>query len=828
MSDLSLIHGAGGGGDKPKEPTNTPDNLFSEDVVEFALAVSEGPIRGLVNGAKSFYVGDTPLVSETGYKNFDKFAIGVYPGYPDGSAIPVALQLGGQTSNFQVGVNLLQNVEVIRQTSPTLRGQIDELEVRINFQRLMVNNSDGSFNNTAKVQIQYKATAASTWLNFYNQGAPVSVVFTDLDPQGQRIVHYEVAEGAQVVKDQVIATIEYVLNGTESTGLGSTYYKFQQGTNKVRAPTAGYVHLSLSDGWTGTLDGSPVAQVTPISGEDGVLYITGKTSSGYAKDFRIPVPRLPDDDWMIRVVKLNPDNSTTAFAEMQWESFQATTKTPVAYPDVAIVHGLGVATGQFSSIPDFSGVYDGLIVRVPSNYNPDLRTYDESTPWDGTFKFAWTNNPAWILYDLIVNPRYGYAKHYPYIDANRFDFYLAAKWCDEQVPNSNGVGTSPRFTYNDVLSEPRQARDMLSYVAGAFNAICWDDLSGKIHLRVDRDDVASMMFTPENITKEGFNYSFTDISTRVNDISVVFVNPELDWNEDRRRYPGITTDENAIAKYGRIPEDFIAVGCTSLEEALRRAKIRLLTAQTETTTVTFTTTRLGSLLSLFDVILIADPVMGWSQSGRIKSYDDQYVYLRDPIFIETMETYVMKVQNVGEIIEVNVTPEQVGQVYRLALSTPLPAQLPGKAVFTLEQTGGFGFAKPFRVLSVTEVEGSPYTYAISALEINRNKYYEGDNLPSIGEFQYSYKQVVLPSEVQGAYAESGDAHLLILPTGEIITRIFVTWNPPLSGEVTNYEVEWRRVGQEDWQHMNVAGTSCYISPAEPNAEYEIRIRSVIA
>lgn len=730
IENLKAFKGAGG----PDQPTTTADNLKSEDVVEFALAISEGPIRGLHRGAKDFFVGDTPLVNENDARNFDKFAIGVHPGYPEGAAIPLDLKLGGVTSNMAVGVNLLQNIMVVRQVLSASRGTIDQLEVRVFISRLLNAASDGStYNETAQFVLEYKSTTDETW--------------------------------------------------------------------------------------------------TPFVGTDRIVSVTGKTTVGVLKEFRKDVPRLPDADWQIRMMKISPDNDDHVIVDMSWESVQMTNKEKLTYPNTAIVHGLGVANGQFSSIPEFSGVYDGLVIRVPTNYNPDLRTYDDTLPWDGSFKFAWTNNPAWVLYDLITNTRYGMAAHRRYIDANRFKFYEAARWCDEPVTEGAGPGKRPRYTYNDVLIEPRPAMEMLQYVAGSFNGLIWDDLQGQIHLRVDKDDPAVQLFTPENVVDSGggntFSYTFTDSSVRANDVSVTFTNPDLDWAEDRRRIPNVTTSEDDIAKYGRIPMDFIAVGCTNASEAIAKAQVRLLSALTETTMVTFTTSRQGALLNLYDVILVSDPDMGWSLSGRVSTYDKDFVNFRDFIYMETLKEYTMKLQSQNGIIEVKVRPEQIGHVKRLiVVNKDMPANLPKLCVFTLEEDGGLGFAKPFRVLTLEEVDGSPYLYSVTALEINRNKYVLSEQGTPITEPTYGFQQPFLPGQPTNFRALSGDDQLLVMPTGEVVSRILCTWRKPFSAIVKGYELQYKLVGDETWVSVLTNQTEQYISPIKPGAHYSLRVASI--
>lgn len=818
--DKKLFHGAddGGGG-----PSNTPDNLFSEDVVEFALAISEGPIRGLSEGAKTFLVGNTPLLGVDGTRNFEKFAIGVHPGYPEGAASPIQFQLGGVSSNSSVGVSLLKGVPVTRQTDPVLRGVIDELEVRLQFARLLTASDSGTANAKARFKLEYKTTTESTWHPFFGMAvSPVSNTsvtyfngsFVDGgNPFGDTLGSILVSVGASVQMGDVVA----------QSSLG--YLVLASASGIVASIDASIGDLLAPDTLTQILTINTVT--TTGDNGNGELAVEGKTTGGYVREFRTPVPRTTTADWMIRVTKLsddnnNPDVDTGIFVDMSWDSYQATTKTNPTYPNTAVVHGIGVATGQFSSLPDLAGIYDGLLVRVPTNYNVDLHTYDESVPWNGTFKFAWTDNPAWILYDLIVNSRYGLAAYRPYVDANRFDFYLAAKWCDQEVEPGQR-----RYSFNMWIGDLRPGLDMLAYVAGSFNALIWDDLNGQIHLKVDKDDPAVMMFTPENVKDGLFNYNFTDINSRANDVTVSFINPDLDWNEDRRRVPNVTTNEDSIVQNGRIPLDFIAVGCTNAPEAIRKAKVRLISAQTETTMVSFITVRPGALLSLYDVILVADPNMGWSQSGRLTSYDSNFLNFRDPIYIETMGTYVVKIQTPHGVQEVNVTPESTGHVTRLALQSALPADIPKHTVFTIEGVASaFGFAKPFRVLSISEVDGSPYLYSINAIEINRNKYVHADGDTDLTEFDYSYKEPSLPGLPYGLLAESGDEQLLVTETGQVISRIKFSYRKPLAAVVSSFEIQWRNALDSEWKNEATTKEFIYLLPVVDGQKYTMRVRAV--
>ena len=633
---IDYLKGSKGKKSSPKAPTvvappaivSTPDNLRSKDTVEVILGIAEGPIFGLSNGAKSFYVGDTQLQNENGDFNFKTFQLRVYPGEED--ADPVSTILGGSSSNRVVNLELAYGIPVTRQTET---GQIDFIDVRLVIQRLLRSDQTGTYTHSVQFSIEYKPLSGSIWTKAY--GSDIS--------------------------------------------------------------------------------------------------ISGKTTSAYVKEIKVAVPRI-DEPYEIRITKLSPENTLELFSDIQWESFQETIAESKAYNNTAIVQLSGEASDQFSSIPSWSGIYKGLLVRIPSNYDPITRTY--TGMWDGTFNIGWTNNPAWCTYDFIMNDRYGIKSYYPDINLDKYDVYDAAQWCDELVPDGRG-GMHPRFTFNAYITEARSGKELARYMAGSFNATFFDDLNGTAYLRVDKDDDACHIFTQENIIGGEFEYSYTDITSRYNDITVTFKNPELGWSEDRRR----VADEVLMGKNGRVPLDFIAVGCTNDRQALRAAHYRMIVANTETCMVSFVTNRLGQFVNPFDVMLICDPDMGYGISGRIKELQNSghTVLLRTPIYLEAGVPYdIQFVLSDGSTFRTSLLDTTSGYNTTLNLSAPLDEDLvPAKTVFTLEHPTLIGLPRPFRVTKVEEVDGSPDQYLIEGININRNKWYDTDNLTDSGVVDYS-------------------------------------------------------------------------------------------
>lgn len=501
-------------------------------------------------------------------------------------------------------------------------------------------------------------------------------------------------------------------------GIGALYY--QDGDGNVNGTTGRFrIEYRKSD--------SP----TWIKYNNTDLYVGGKTTSTYVRDYRIMVQRDVTEGvhYEIKVTRLSEkssESSTGFFFTMYFSQYEEVDASAKEFKNTAIAHLLIKTSDQVTSLPQVHGIYKLLKIKVPSNYNPENHTYDGL--WDGTFKMAWTDNPAWCLYDLIVNDRYGVNAYYP-VTPDKWDFYEAGKYCDEMVDDGRG-GVEPRYTFNYLITESQSGPDMLNYIAATFNGIIYEDSLGLVRLFYeDNEKQAVQIFNPTNITAGGFNYTFSDPSNRYNEFTVTFLNPDLNWEEDRRRVTQPYGSEN-IDTYGRIPYDFNAIGCIKETEALRKARFKLITSLKETMTVTFSTNRAAMNINLFDTILVADPDMNYAQSGRIKSIseDRSTVYLRDKVFLEAGSSYELKIQTPYSVFTCNVVNREIGRVDELKLDNYLPDNVFEKAVFTLSGTDSiYGAPKPFRVISISENQGNLDEITIVATEIHRLKQDEADS-----------------------------------------------------------------------------------------------------
>lgn len=845
-----VLTGAGGGGGGP---TIVKDNLRSQDSIEFIMGVCEGPVAGLIDGPKSFYLGDTPLRSATGENNFEAFELHTYLGSPD--ATPITTVFGGTASNFQVGVHLTQAVPVLRTTSPSLRGLIDRLEVRIVFDQLLTTNDDGDqLDATAEFLLQWRKTTGpdTSWKSFLGADYggvemkfDVNVSRLDRNPGVVGTVHDDHSavlntSGNLGDKDGLDATYTMV-GGVVDTSVAGFNKRFNTTYGQFWFNTTTMAYLFVPNTAAISAVSSPQTVVIPFTGvaplylnmtaevritveKPGYMKLKGKTGSAYVKEY---VRRVPADgytgDYEIRVEKLTTETDENLFVSMAWESFQCVEVTdPLKFNNLVVVRGLGATSNQFSNIPQFTGIWAGKLVKIPVNYDPVTRYYDGI--WNGTFKLGYTDNPVWCLYDMLMDENYGAKKHYPRLAVDRFSFYEASQWCDVLVPRIGATGYQPRFTYHDLIDQPREGLGAAQYIASIFGGILTTDLNGNVRLKLDKPGAPVQIFGPESVTYEGFQYQFADMASRANDMLVTFVNPELDWAQDVRQ----VKVDSYIDANGRIPMDFVAVGCIDPFEAERRAYARLLSSNTEVTTVTFSATRPGILLEPYDIIGIVDPYMNWGLSGRIKSVVGSTINLREPLYLTAGASYTLTVQTVTGPLDLTV--QNTGGAYSTTLlitSGTLPIDLPAHAQFALT-SGSIGLVKPFRVLSINESEGKSDLYTITAIEINENKYTDADNMTLSPQQEYAFENSMIPAKPVRLQANSGTRHLYLNSDGRVMSRIYLTWEQDPTSFSTEFEVHYRRIDAEGYQMKLATGLDCYIDNVKDDAVYEIFMKSVNA
>ncbi|KWU26773.1 host specificity protein J [Burkholderia cenocepacia] len=353
-----------------------------------------------------------------------------------------------------------------------------------------------------------------------------------------------------------------------------------------------------------SVDGGSYAQVLSSA-------FDGKTTSLYERSHRIELPRAATG-WLVRVRRITPNAHSSLIADaVNIEAITEVIDRKLRYPMTALV-GMTFDARSFSQVPVRSYHVRGLIVRVPSNYDPETRTY--SGAWDGTFKPAWTNNPAWIFYDLLLNDRYGLGKTVDVSMIDKWGLYEIARYCDVMVSDGKG-GVEPRFTCNCVIQSAADAFKVLQDIAGVFRGISyWGP--GAVIASADMPSDPVYVYTAANVIDGAFRYVGSERKTRYTVALVSYNDPSNQYKQAVEYVP----DDDGIARYGVIKTQVTAFGCTSQAQAHRLGRWLLLTSRYESGTVTFKVGMDGVLVGPGQVVAIADPrKAGRRIGGRIRA-----------------------------------------------------------------------------------------------------------------------------------------------------------------------------------------------------------------
>jgi predicted phage tail protein len=356
--------------------------------------------------------------------------------------------------------------------------------------------------------------------------------------------------------------------------------------------------------------------------------VSGKSNSQFQRAYEFDLDGT--GPWTIRLTRLTGDDSSGYVAnQTRWQSLVEIIDEKFAYPNTALL-ALKVDSRQFNSIPNVSVRLRGKRVQVPSNYNAETRTY--TGIWDGTFQMAWTDNPAWIFRDIVVNDRFGVARYVPNISIDPWYLYTVSQYCDESVPNGNG-GTEPRFTCNVYLQNAGSVYEVLNGLASCFRGLIYYS-QGQLFLTQDRAQLPVQQFSEANVIQEVddsgqvtspcFTYTGTARGARK---SVVLAN----WDDPNQAYSSVTEyqqDDALLETFGYNPIDLRLLGVTSRGQALRAAKHTLFSNRYLTEKVSFRIGAEGLAAGVGEIIQIADPLkQGQRLGGRIKEISGNNIKL---------------------------------------------------------------------------------------------------------------------------------------------------------------------------------------------------------
>lgn len=526
--------------------------------------------------------------------------------------------------------------------------------------------------------------------------------------------------------------------GVEATvTLGTQVYNSTPVTTAIDNVAANAVVVTLAVGTlsstsntTGDISGTSVEMVVDyqpqnsgwIRAIDAVF--TGKTSSRYERSYRFPLTGT--GPWNVRVSRVTPDSTSSLLNNATYvDAVSSIVDQQLRYPNSALV-GMQIDARQFSSIPTRTYLIQGMKIRVPSNYNPVARTY--SGIWDGSFQVAYSNNPAWCLYDLLTSTRYGLGN---YINTSQIDtvgLYEIGQYCDEMVPDGFG-GQEPRFQLNCVLNNAKAAYDMIQDICSVFRGMTYWSV-GSVIVTQDAPQAPTAIFSRANVVNGAFNYVG---SARKDRHTVALVQ----WNDPNQQYAQATEyveDPDGITRYGVRSLQIMAVGTTTRGQAYRLGKWMLLSERLDTDQLTFQTGLEGAQLFPGQIIQVADPTRAARRmGGRVLAGTLNSIQLDAPVTFDSGQSYTLYFidstgtqQSIGVVNTNNTTDTltftstaptapNIGFMWVLA-STDLEPQL-------------------FRVINVTE--STLNTFDVMAVSYNESKFDNIDfntalQLPPIG------------------------------------------------------------------------------------------------
>ncbi|MDN7743033.1 phage tail protein [Burkholderia multivorans] len=531
----------------------------------------------------------------------------------------------------------------------------------------------------------------------------------------------------------------------------------------------------------------------------------GKTTSLYERSHRIELPRAKTG-WLVRVRRITPNAHSSLIADtVNIEAITEVIDRKLRYPMTALV-GMTFDARSFSQVPVRSYHVRGLIVRVPSNYDPETRTY--SGTWDGTFKPAWTNNPAWIFYDLLLNERYGLGKT---VDASMIDkwgLYEIARYCDVMVSDGKG-GVEPRFACNCVIQSAADAFKVLQDIASVFRGIAyWGP--GAVVASADMPSDPVYVYTAANVIDGSFRYVGSERKTRYTVALVSYNDPANQYKQAVEYVP----DEDGIARYGVVKTQVTAFGCTSQAQAHRVGQWILLTSRYEAGTVSFQVGMDGVLVGPGQVIAIADPrKAGRRIGGRIRSAAGAVVVLDKAPAVAPGDRFTAILPS--GVAQSRAVKSVDGDT--LTLVDRFDADPVSGAVWMLESDALT--AQLYRVVSVQESdEEGQIAYTITATRHEPGKYAAIDDGAQIQQRPVT----VVPPSVQAPPSNVRLTTYSVIDQGIAKTNMVIAWDA--ADKAVTYLPEWRK-DNGDWVAVAQTGGLQVEIPGIYQGRYVARVRA---
>lgn len=537
--------------------------------------------------------------------------------------------------------------------------------------------------------------------------------------------------------------------------------------------------------------------------------VSGKSTTGYPRSHRIDLP-ASTEGWQIRVRRITKNTTNTARVadRMLVDAIVEIVDAKLRYPNLALLY-IQFDAKQFQNIPTITCKPKMGILRVPSNYDPINRTY--SGIWDGTFKWAWTNNPAWVFYDICINEEYGLGQ---WIKANnlstsKWELYEIAKYCDQLVPDGRG-GTEPRHLCNVYIQGQEDAINVLSDIISIFSGMFYW-AGGEIRALADMSRPVDMVYSRANV-KNGFQYSSASERTHYSQAMVSYSNPDNRYQDDIE--PVVV--RSLVRRYGTLNADITAIGCTRRSEAIRRGKWILYTNEKDRA-VSFTVGLEGRIPLPGWVIGVADQLLaGRVLGGRISNATGRNITLDRKPDAKAGDRLIVNLPS--GVAQARTIQSVNGKIVTVSVAySELPASECGWSIDADDLA-----VQLYRVVGIKDASTEKeIAYEINAIEYDENKWSKIESGAIIEDRPIS----VIPPGVQPPPKNIEISSFSATAQGLAVTTMHAAWSAAESAIA--YEIEWCR-DNGNWISAPRTSTCSFDVTGIYAGRYQCRVRAINA
>ncbi|TOY98104.1 host specificity protein [Escherichia coli] len=544
--------------------------------------------------------------------------------------------------------------------------------------------------------------------------------------------------------------------------------------------------------------------------------VTEKLSSLYELTHRINLPKA-STGWQIRVVRDTNDSTSQMLQnKTQVQAITEVIDARLRYPHTALLY-VSFNAKSFNNIPKISCMPKGRIIRIPSNYDPIARTY--SGTWDGTFKWGWTNNPAWIWFDVLTEPRFGLGRRVTPEMLDKWELYRIAQRCDQKVPDGKGgSGTEPRFMFDVYIQSQADAWQVIKDIAAGFNGMTfWGNNMFNVVSDMPADTTKLQILTRASVVGKPV-YSSGSEKNRFSSALINFSDPD---NHYQDRTTAVMFPE-LVKQFKFKQTQITAIGCTRESEAQRRggwavysnSLDRIITLQTGLDGFVFVP---GTVFAFAD-----ERLSGRVYGGRITGYNAGLKAVTTDRGTSAVAGDTLMIRTQGGTVESRVIQAVNGT--QLILSTPFTAAPLPNAVFVID--AGQLRLQYFRVTNL-KFDDEENTFTITGAEYNASKYDAVDNNARLDTPPISLIPTGLVNQPTNIVVSSYDA----VRQGQRVATLTASWDAPvdkdgkLQSDVIAYRAQWKR-GNNEWVNVPETGLRNIEVPGIFDGDYLVRVRAI--